>query len=102
MPDHLHILIGLRPVQSISELVQDIKGSCSKWINENKLVRGQFAWQESYGAFSYGASQLEKVIQYIENQEVSHQNKTFMQEDEAFLKSFAIDYDQKHIFKPIE
>lgn len=102
MPDHLHILIGLRPVQALSELVQDIKGSSSRWINENKLAKGQFAWQEGYGAFSYGASQLEKVIHYIENQEVQHQNKTFMQEYEAFLKAFAVDYDQKYIFKPIE
>jgi REP element-mobilizing transposase RayT len=52
MPDHIHLLIGLRPIQSLSDLMQDIKGSSSKWINQNRLVRGRFSWQEGYGAFS--------------------------------------------------
>lgn len=51
MPDHLHIVIGMRPTQSLSDLMQDIKGGSSKWINDNKLVAGKFQWQESYGAF---------------------------------------------------
>lgn len=57
MSDHIHILIGLRPTQSISDLIQDIKGNSSKWINEKKFVKGKFEWQEGYGAFSYGKSQ---------------------------------------------
>ena len=56
MPDHLHIVIGMRPTQSLSDLMQDIKGNSSKWINDNRLVKGKFQWQESYGAFSYGKS----------------------------------------------
>ena len=56
MPDHLHIVIGMRPTQSLSDLMQDIKGNSSKWINDNKLVAGKFAWQEGYGAFSYNKS----------------------------------------------
>ena len=52
MPDHIHVLFGLRPAQSISDLLQDIKGGSSKWINERKLVKGRFSWQEGYGAFS--------------------------------------------------
>jgi len=52
MPDHLHLLIGLRPVQSLSDLMQDIKGSSSKWINDNKLVKGKFRWQEGFGRFA--------------------------------------------------
>ena len=78
MPDHVHILFGLRPAQSISDLLQDIKGSSSKWINEREFVRGRFSWQEGYGAFSYSKSQLKQVIQYIENQEDHHRKKTFL------------------------
>jgi putative transposase len=53
MPDHLHILIGLKPAKALADLVRDIKSDSSEWINKNKLARGKFAWQEGYGAFSY-------------------------------------------------
>jgi REP element-mobilizing transposase RayT len=53
MPDHLHIFVGMRPSQSISELLQDIKGSSAKWINEKGFLKQKFEWQEGYGAFSY-------------------------------------------------
>jgi REP-associated tyrosine transposase len=101
MPDHIHILIGLRPTQSISELLQDIKGNSSKWINDKKFVKGKFEWQEGYGAFSYGKSQLKDVITYIENQEKHHQHKTFRQEYLEFLQKFEIDYDEKFIFNEL-
>lgn len=65
MPDHLHIAIGMRPTQSVSDLMQDIKGSSSTWINDNKFVQGKFQWQEGYGAFSYNKSLLPKLINYI-------------------------------------
>lgn len=102
MPDHVHILFGMRPIQSLSELMQDIKGGSSKWINEKRLINGKFSWQESYGAFSYSKSQLPQVIRYIEKQEEHHQNKSFVEEYKEFLTSFGIEYDEKYIFKPIE
>ncbi len=67
--DHIHILIGVIPDQSISSLVADIKRSSSLWINEKRLTTGKFAWQEGFGAFSYGKSQVHDVCEYIENQE---------------------------------
>ena len=67
MPDHIHILFGMRPTQSLSGLMQDIKGASSHWINENKFVTGRFSWQEGFGAFSYSKSQLSTVANYIEN-----------------------------------
>lgn len=70
--DHIHILVGLRPSQSISDLMKDVKQSSTKWINENKLVNGRFAWQEGYGAFSNSKSQVSQVIKYINNQEEHH------------------------------
>ena len=63
--DHLHILIGYKPHQSLSDLMQDIKGSSSNWINDKKFLRSKFAWQGGYGAFSYSYSQLPNVIKYI-------------------------------------
>ena len=101
MSDHIHILIGMRPHQSISDLMQDVKGNSSKWINEKKLVKGKFEWQEGYGAFSYGKSQIKDVILYVENQEQHHKKKTFREEYLDFLIKFEIEYDEKYIFKEL-
>jgi REP element-mobilizing transposase RayT len=101
MPDHLHILIGLRPVQALSKLVQDIKSSSSKWINEKRFINGRFSWQEGFGAFSYKRSDLPSVINYIRNQETHHSKTTFRKEYIKLLKEFAIDYQEKYIFDPV-
>ncbi|MBS1512544.1 MAG: IS200/IS605 family transposase [Bacteroidetes bacterium] len=102
MPDHVHLVIGMRPVQSLSDLMQDIKMQSSKWINENKLVPGKFRWQEGYGAFSYNKSSLPNLIRYVNNQKEHHRKKTFLEEYRAFLEAFAVDYDEQYIFKPVE
>jgi REP element-mobilizing transposase RayT len=99
MPDHIHILVGMRPTQSVSDLMQDVKGNSSKWINDNCFVRGRFEWQEGYGAFSYGISQLPKVVEYIANQEEHHRRKTFMEEYKEFLAIFKVEFDERYIFK---
>jgi putative transposase len=99
MPDHLHIFIGMRPSQSISDLLQDIKGSSSKWINEKKFLKVKFEWQEGYGAFSYSKSHVNNVISYIQNQENHHKKETFREEYLKFLKVFEIEYDERYIFK---
>ena len=101
MVDHIHILVGMRPTQSISDLMQDVKANSSKWINEKKLAQGRFEWQEGYGAFSYGKSQLKDVIAYINNQEQHHKLKTFKEEYVDFLQKFEVDYDEKFIFKDL-
>lgn len=99
--DHIHILIGIRPVQSISELMKSVKQNSSKWINENKFTNSHFEWQEGYGAFSYSKSQLDAVIAYIENQEQHHKKKTFREEYINFLEKFEVNYDEKFIFKEL-
>ena len=63
--DHVHILIGMRPSQSLSDLMKDVKGCSSKWINENRLANGWFSWQEGYGAFSYAKDDLPNVIRRV-------------------------------------
>ncbi|HOY30888.1 MAG TPA: IS200/IS605 family transposase [Bacteroidales bacterium] len=102
MPDHIHILFGMRPTQSLSDLLQDIKGNSSKWINDKKFINGRFSWQEGYGAFSYSKSQLPQIIQYIESQEEHHKKKTFLAEYKEFLDAFEVEYDERYIFNPVE
>ena len=102
MPDHIHIFFGLRPTQSLSDLIQDIKCNSSKWINEKGFVRGRFSWQEGYGAFSYSKSHIPNVINYILNQTVHHKRKTFSEEYLEILKAFEIEYDDRFVFKPID
>jgi len=102
MPDHVHIFFGMRPTQSISELLQDIKGSSSKWFNDKKIMAGRFSWQEGYAAFSYSKSQLTTVVNYIEKQELHHKKKTFIEEYKEILDAFGVDFDDRYIFKPIE
>jgi putative transposase len=102
MPDHIHILFGMRPFQSLSELMQDIKGCSSQWINKKQFVKGRFSWQEGYGAFSYSKSNVDHVIDYIKNQEIHHRKRTFIEEYNEFLEKFEIDYDQRYIFSPVD
>ena len=102
MPDHVHILIGLRPNQSSSDLMQKVKGDSSKWIHQKGFVTGKFSWQEGYGVFSYRKSQVNDVIEYIKRQEIHHQRKTFKEEYQQFLEKFEVDYDERFVFKEIE
>ncbi len=99
MPDHLHLLVGLRPDSSLSDLVRDIKSGSSKFIKEKRWVAGRFSWQEGFGAFSYSRSQLGTVIRYIENQQRHHTRKSFHEEYIELLEKFGVDYDRKYIFK---
>ena len=102
MPDHLHILIGLRPAIALADLVREIKADSTNFINKNKIVRGRFSWQEGYGAFSYGHSQLDTVIRYIQNQEKHHERRSFKNEYFALLRKFDIAFDDKYVFEFIE
>ena len=101
MPDHVHILVGMRPTQSVSDLMQDIKGSSSKWINEKRFLKVKFEWQEGYGAFSYAKFQVNTVINYIKNQEQHHALRSFHQEYLEFLAEFEVAYDERYIFKAL-
>ena len=99
MADHVHIFFGMRPTQSLSDLMQDVKGNSSKWINEKKFIESKFEWQSGFGAFSYSKSQVSTVIGYIQNQENHHRKITFLQEYKKFLDKFEADYDERYIFK---
>jgi len=99
MPDHLHVLVGLKPDVALSNLLRDIKANSSKFINEKRWVCGRFSWQEGFGAFSYSRSQLGAVIRYIENQQKHHVKKSFREEYMELLEKFNVDYDRRYIFK---
>src|SRR6266571_7967078 len=102
MSDHVHILIGLRPAMALAKLVQEIKADSTNFINKNKWVRGRFNWQEGYGAFSYGHSQLNTIIRYIQNQEQHHHEHSFKDEYMTLLRKFDIAFEEKYVFKFIE
>jgi REP element-mobilizing transposase RayT len=99
MPDHLHLLVGMKPDLSLSDLMRDVKAGSSKFINEKRWVAGRFSWQEGFGAFSYSRSQLGTVIRYIENQQQHHAQKSFLEEYVELLEKFGVDYDPRYIFK---
>jgi REP element-mobilizing transposase RayT len=99
--DHVHVLISMNPKQAPSDLMYHLKRSSSIWINDNKLCPRKFAWQEGFGAFSYGKSQIPTIAKYIEKQKRHHLKKTFYDEYIAFLKAFEIDYDERYVYKPI-
>jgi len=100
--DHVHIFISLKPTQSISDLVMNVKRDSSSWINSHHFVAGKFQWQNGYGAFSYSHSQVNGVVKYILNQEKHHKKKTFREEYINILKAFKIEYNPKYLFEWIE
>ena len=91
MPDHIHCLFLLSPQKSIAEVIKQIKGSSSHYVNQNDLTAKKFAWQTGYAAYSVSESVVEKVFQYIKTQKEHHQKNSFMQEYEAFLKLYAVE-----------
>lgn len=99
MPDHIHIFLGLHPAIAIADLVKDIKRASNNWINENRLIKGRFYWQEGYGAFSYGRSQIEHVCRYIQDQKRHHAKHTFRKEYIELLRLFEIDYKEQYLFE---
>lgn len=86
--DHIHCLVSLSNEQTISKLLQLIKGESSFWINKQKLCSPKFQWQEEYFAVSVSHSQVQKVRDYIYDQENHHQKKTFQQEYDEFIKNY--------------
>ena len=102
MPNHVHILVGIKPSIAISDLVRDIKAGSSKFINDNGWNNYKFNWQEGFGAFSYSKSQVDSVIQYIMKQEEHHQKISFKEEYIEFLNKFDIEYNEQYLFDWID
>jgi len=97
--NHVHVFVGLKPNMLISDLVRDIKNNSTNFINSKQWMSGRFSWQEGYGAFSYGHSQLDQVYNYILNQQQHHHKRTFKEEYLELLKRFDVDYDERNLFE---
>jgi REP element-mobilizing transposase RayT len=102
MADHIHILVGIKPTLALSDLVRDIKANSSKFIREKGWVKGLFEWQEGFGAFTLGHSQLSQIIPYIGNQEEHHRVRTFREEYIGFLQKYEVDFKLEYLFKDAE
>jgi putative transposase len=96
--DHVHAFLGLKPSIALSDLVRDVKNNSTNFINKNRWVKGQFNWQEGYGAFSYSHSQIGNVYDYILNQEKHPAKQTFKDEYLDFLRKFEVEHDVKYLF----
>lgn len=91
MPDHIHCLFLLNPQKSIAEIIKQIKGSSSHFINQSNLIVDKFSWQTGYASYSVSESVVDKVYQYIKNQKAHHQKKTLQQEYDEFLKLYELE-----------
>jgi len=100
-PDHLHLFVGLNPKQSISDMMRLVKGDSSEFVNKERFTQTKFQWQEGFGAFSNSRSQIDSVIKYILNQKQHHSKKTFHQEYLEILKDYAVDFDEKYLFREL-
>ncbi len=96
--DHSHLLLALPSTMAIAKAIQLIKGGSSKWVHDSMPERGDFAWQEGYGAFSIGIAQVEDTIAYIQNQAEHHRKRTFQEEFLAFLKKHEMEFDERYIW----
>jgi REP element-mobilizing transposase RayT len=94
--DHVHCLLSLSSDQTISKVVQLIKGESSFWINKQNLCSEKFEWQDEYFAVSISQSHIQKVTDYIRNQENHHQKKTFQQEYDEFIRSYDFLQEKTH------
>ena len=102
IPNHIHFLIGIKPVCCLSDLVREVKKSSNQYINENRFCPYKFNWQEGYGAFSYGQSQLDVIIRYIMNQKEHHKKNSFKREYIGFLKKFQVEHQEQYLFNWLE
>ena len=96
--DHIHLLVGMHPAESVSSLVKELKGQSSRWINE-KFLHGKFRWQSGYAAFSYNGSLVPAVKTYIEHQKEHHRHVSFQDELIDIFGKAGVDYDPAYLMK---
>ncbi len=99
MADHVHLAVRLKPSNSLSDLMQKVKGNSSSWLNNVKKVNRHFGWQDGYGAFSVSESQLHQVMRYIQKQAEHHRHRSFQEEFLGFLERHGVAYDTRYIWR---
>jgi REP element-mobilizing transposase RayT len=98
MPDHIHILIRIRPSTNISDLIREVKKSSNKFINSRFMLESKFEWQGGYGVFSVSESSLDIVRRYIQNQKTHHKDRKFKEEYKLLLDKHKVDYKEEFLF----
>ncbi len=98
MSDHLHVLAKLRPDNSLSNILRDLKANSTGWMHKVFPEMKDFSWQNGYGAFTVSASQVEKIRQYIINQEQHHAKISFKEEFIKLLRANQIEFDEKYLW----
>ena len=96
--DHVHLAIRLSRTLTIADLVENLKTSSSKWLKTQSPDLALFSWQRGYGCFSVGATGVDSLCAYIDNQEERHRKRTFQEEFRVFLKKYAVDYDEAYVW----
>jgi putative transposase len=99
MPDHIHMVIKLKPIHSLSDIVKKIKANSSKWLNQSDRLPFKFSWQEGYGAFTASESKIQTIIQYVKKQETHHRRMSFKDEFIRILKLHEIEFDENQLWK---
>jgi putative transposase len=102
MPDHIHLLVGLRQHQAGADFMRILKSDSSEWINKEKLCDKRFQWQGGYGWFHFGRERLDQLISYVMHQEEHHKKQNFRQEFIMLLDDQGVEYDMRYIFKDPE
>jgi REP element-mobilizing transposase RayT len=97
MPDHIHLLVKLKPTIAISDMLRLLKANSSKWVNEEKLKYRKFGWQDGYAAFTVSRSQADKVTKYIRNQKQHHRKKDFKTEFVELLERHEVEYEKRYL-----
>ena len=98
MPDHVHLLVKLKPTKSLSEMLNRIKAKSSKWVNEEKIKMRKFGWQDGYAAFSVSESQVDPLRQYIRDQECHHRRQSYQEEFRALLERHGVEYEERYLW----
>jgi len=97
--DHIHICCLLSKKVTQVALLQEIKRKSSQWMKNQGEQHSAFYWQDGYGIFSVNPSEVEKVVEYIDNQHEHHKKRTFQEEFLAFLKKYKVDYDERYLWQ---
>ncbi|MCA1797407.1 MAG: IS200/IS605 family transposase [Desulfuromonadaceae bacterium] len=98
MPDHLHLVVKLKPNHQLSQIMQKIKGNSSKWINTQGQLKDRFSWQDGYGAFTVSESQVPIVVRYVKEQKNHHRKYSFKEELTQILELHNVEYEKRYLW----
>jgi len=95
--DHIHMIVKLRPTMDISKCIRDLKPSVTNWARS--VINPKFEWQDGYGAFTIGESQIQSVRKYIKNQKEHHKKQVFEEEFKGMLRQAGIEFEERYLWR---